>query len=377
MEYIERLIAKYLSGTLSEEEAGVLRRWVGQSPEREARLRSLQERNDFVLKYRRYAAVDSENAKHRFVRSVRRRIGWVTPRRVIYYAAVVLPFVALSIWFAQKEEPEVPGFTLSEVTPGATQAILLMDNGTELALTGQGERTIALDDSLSAQMEDGAITYSSSVASKSKVESHTIVVPRGGEYRITLSDGTRVHINADSKLRFPVAFTGHERVVQLSGEAFFEVAPSSECPFIVEVGTTRVRQYGTTFNINAYGANPEVVLVTGSIGVTPEGGEEVALVPGQLAVCGEQIAVSDIDVRPYIEWTQGRFTFDNERLADIVPDLVRWYDVEIAILDETVADMRFTGSVGRDETIEHIMNAISYTQDVRVTVKGNKIEISK
>ena len=188
MEYIERLIAKYLSGTLSEEEAGVLRRWVGQSPEREARLRSLQERNDFVLKYRRYAAVDSENAKHRFVRSVRRRIGWVTPRRVIYYAAVVLPFVALSIWFAQKEEPEVPGFTLSEVTPGATQAILLMDNGTELALTGQGERTIALDDSLSAQMEDGAITYSPSVASKSKVECHTIVVPRGGEYRITLSN---------------------------------------------------------------------------------------------------------------------------------------------------------------------------------------------
>ena len=226
-------------------------------------------------------------------------------------------------------------------------------------------------------MEDGAITYSSSVAPKSKVESHTIVVPRGGEYRITLSDGTRVHINADSKLRFPVAFTGHERVVQLSGEAFFEVAPSSECPFIVEVGTTRVRQYGTTFNINAYGANPEVVLVAGSIGVTPEGGEEVALVPGQLAVCGEQIAVSDVDVRPYIEWTQGRFTFDNERLADLVPDLVRWYDVEIAILDETVADMRFTGSVGRDETIEHIMNAISYTQDVRVTVKGNKIEISK
>lgn len=166
MEYIERLIAKYLSGTLSEEEADVLRRWVGQSPEREARLRSLQERNDFVLKYRRYAAVDSENAKHRFVRSFRRRIGRVTPRRVIYYAAVVLPFVALSIWFAQKEEPEVPGFTLSEVTPGATQAILLMDNGTELALTGQGERTIALDDSLSAQMEDGAITYSPSVASK-------------------------------------------------------------------------------------------------------------------------------------------------------------------------------------------------------------------
>ena len=160
----------------------------------------MQERNDFVLKYRRYAAVDSENAKHRFVRSVRRRIGRVTPRRVIYYAAVVLPFVALSIWFAQKEEPEVPGFTLSEVTPGATQAILLMDNGTELALTGQGERTIALDDSLSAQMEDGAITYSPSVASKSKVECHTIVVPRGGEYRITLSDGTRVHINADSQL---------------------------------------------------------------------------------------------------------------------------------------------------------------------------------
>lgn len=377
MEYIERLIAKYLSGTLSEEEATELRHWVEQSPEHEALLRSLEDRNDFVSKYRRYAAVDSESAKRRFLHSTRHWI-WGSSRRVLYYAAVVLPLVALSLWFMQREEaPVTPRFALEEVTPGTAQAILVMDNGTELALTGQGEKTIALNDSLSAQMEDGAITYRQATDSKSAVACHTIVVPRGGEYRITLSDGTRVHINADSQLRFPVAFSGNERVVQLVGEAFFEVAPSADVPFVVEVGSTRVRQYGTTFNIDAYGENPEIVLVTGSIGVIPESGEEVALAPGQLAVCGEQIVVSDVDVRPYIEWTKGRFTFEDERLSDIVPDLMRWYDVEIAILDDEVANLRFSGSVGRNETIEHIMNAISYTQNVRVTVNGNKIEISK
>ena len=120
-----------------------------------------------------------------------------------------------------------------------------------------------------------------------------------------------------------------------------------------------------------------MVLVTGSIGVTAESGEEIALSPGQLAVCGEKIEVSDVDVRPYIEWTKGRFTFDNERLADIVDDLMRWYDVEIEILDSEIADMRFTGSVGRDQSIDHIMNAISYTRNVRVEVKDNKIEIFK
>ena len=108
-----------------------------------------------------------------------------------------------------------------------------------------------------------------------------------------------------------------------------------------------------------------------------DGGEEVTLAPGQLAVCGEQISVTNVDVSPYIGWTKGRFTFDNERLADIVPELMRWYDVEIKILDDEVANMRFTGSVGRYETIEHIMRAISYTQGVHVAVNGNKIEISK
>ena len=139
----------------------------------------------------------------------------------------------------------------------------------------------------------------------------------------------------------------------------------------------RVRQYGTKFNINAYNEAPEVVLVAGSIGVSGDGGEEVTLAPGQLAVCGEHISVTNVDVFPYIGWTKGRFTFDNERLADIVPELMRWYDVEIKILDDEVANMRFSGSVGRYETIEHIMRAISYTQGVHVAVNGNKIEISK
>ena len=208
-------------------------------------------------------------------------------------------------------------------------------------------------------MGNGAITYRP-VAKKTKAEYHTIVVPRGGEYRITLADGTCVHINAESQLRFPVTFSDKERTVRLTGEAYFEVSHRENTPFVVEVGNMRVRQYGTKFNINAYNEAPEVVLVAGSIGVSGDGGEEVTL-----------------DVSPYIGWTKGRFTFDNERLADIVPELMRWYDVEIKILDDEVANMRFTGSVGRYETIEHIMRAISYTQGVHVAVNGNKIEISK
>lgn len=375
MKYIEQLIAKYLTKTLSEEESDFLRRWSEESPKRQEYLRSLAERDNLSAKYRRYAAIDAEGAKRRFLRRIRRRQIFDTTHWAWYSAAAVAALVVVSVWFSRTSESEAPAFVLTEVAPGTTQAVLVLENGSEFSLT-RGDETIAFGDSLSAQTADGAITYNHAHAKKSP-EYHTLVVPRGGEYRITLSDGTRVHVNADSRLRFPVVFDGTERVVQLSGEAFFEVAKDTTAPFVVEVGSTRVRQYGTTFNINAYDDAAEVVLVTGSIGVTAESGEEIALSPGQLAVCGEKIEVSDVDVRPYIEWTKGRFTFDNERLADIVDDLMRWYDVEIEILDSEIADMRFTGSVGRDQSIDHIMNAISYTRNVRVEVKDNKIEIFK
>lgn len=375
MKCIEQLIAKYLTKNLSEEETEYLRRWVEELPGREEYLRRLAERNDFSVKYRRYEAVDAEGAKRRFLRKIRRRQIFDTTHWAWYSAAAVAALIVVSVWFSRTSESEAPAFLLSEVAPGTTQAVLVLENGSEFSLTRGGE-TIAFDDSLSARTEDGAITYNPGYAVKSP-EYHTLVVPRGGEYRITLSDGTRVHINADSKLRFPVAFSGSERRVQLSGEAYFEVAKEAARPFVVEAGAARVRQYGTIFNINTYNDAAEVVLVSGAIGVSRENGAEVSLAPGQLAVCDEGIEVRDVDVLPYIAWTKGRFTFDDERLVDIAEDLMRWYDVEIEILDPEIADMRFTGSVGRDQSIERIMNAISYTQNVRVEVKENKIEIFK
>ena len=169
MEYIEQLIAKYLSGTISEEEIIVLRRWIDESPGRRDFIRTLESRNDLVKKYNRYAAVDAEGAKHRFLSYVRPTVFSPFSRRVWYYAAVLVPIVMLSVWIYEKETPDSPQFTLEQVDPGATQAILIMDNGTEMALTGQEEKTIALDDSVSAQMGNGAITYRP-VAKKTKVE---------------------------------------------------------------------------------------------------------------------------------------------------------------------------------------------------------------
>ena len=169
MEYIEQLIAKYLSGTISEEEIIVLRRWIDESPGRRDFIRTLESRNDLVKKYNRYAAVDAEGAKHRFLSYVRPTVFSPFSRRVWYYAAVLVPLVMLSVWLYEKETPDSPQFTLEQVDPGATQAILIMDNGTEMALTGQEEKTIALDDSVSAQMGNGAITYRPVAKNESRV----------------------------------------------------------------------------------------------------------------------------------------------------------------------------------------------------------------
>lgn len=377
MEYIETIIVKYLTGTITDTENDVLQQWLSSSAEHRKLFEQICNDTTLVARYRSYAAIDEVAAKRRFLARVYPQKLHTFVRRTWRYAALLIPAVLLSLYVYMNREVEpAPEFTLTEVQPGESQAVLKLDNGFEMSLDSTS-KSIQFDESVTAEMMSGTITYMPR-ATKSTIEYNTISVPRGGEFRLTLSDGTRVHLNAESSLRFPVVFTGGERKVQLTGEAYFEVVPNSSSQFIVEVAGTRVRQYGTVFNINAYDGRPEVVLVSGSIGVTTTTAEaEVRLAPGQKALCDDIITVSEVDVASYIGWTKGRFTFDNRRLDEIADILTRWYDTPIEIDDKSVAEMRFTGSVSRSATIHHIMNAISYAQGVEVAVVGDKIKIYK
>ena len=207
-----------------------------------------------------------------------------------------------------------------------------------------------------------------------------LIVPRGGEYQIVLADGTRVWLNSATKLIFPQNFTGKERRVMLSGEAFFDVARDESKPFIVETSRMDVKVLGTRFNVNAYTDNEVVstTLVDGSVEVASGTQKPITLVPGEQAY-GEagELEKREVNIRLYTSWIDGRFMFNNVELEEIVKQISRWYDVEIFFTNENVKRTRFTGGMVKFKPLDDLIRMIESTSPVRFSVKGKTIVISE
>ena len=207
-----------------------------------------------------------------------------------------------------------------------------------------------------------------------------VIVPTGGEYNLILSDGTTVYLNAESKIEFPVKFSGKERVVTLEGEAYFQVAASKKHPFIVKTKDMDVLVTGTEFNVKAYPdeLNVQTTLLKGNVSVFTGFGkkEEVGIIPAQQAQWNRKKAaleVREVDPALFMAWRNGQFIFRQDRLEDIMRTLARWYDVEVVYLDESIKDMAFAGKLDRSEDITPILNVLRATDKLTVEVNGKRI----
>lgn len=207
-----------------------------------------------------------------------------------------------------------------------------------------------------------------------------VIVPTGGEYNLILSDGTTVYLNAESKIEFPVKFSGKERVVTLEGEAYFQVAASKKHPFIVKTKDMDVLVTGTEFNVKAYPdeLNVQTTLLKGNVSVFTGFGkkEEVGIIPAQQAQWNRKKAaleVREVDPALFTAWRNGQFIFRQDRLEDIMRTLARWYDVEVVYLDESIKDMAFAGKLDRSEDITPILNVLRATDKLTVEVNGKRI----
>lgn len=204
---------------------------------------------------------------------------------------------------------------------------------------------------------------------------NTLKIPRGGAYSLQLSDGTKVMLNSDSRLKFPQSFSGDTREVYLEGEGFFQVAKDAAKPFIVHCEKYAVRVLGTTFNISAY-RNDEVsmtTLVEGRVNIEC-GNTVVALTPGLMAaVADSKVTTREVNVESYISWTRDQFSFSEERLEDLLKKISRWYDVEFVFDDEEIKDYKFSGFMPRYESIDAILQIME--QAANVTFKMNNKQI--
>ncbi len=381
---IEYLIAKSLTEELSDDEKRRLSDWRNESPDHERLYTQILHGQYFPGQYELYSQVDTQKAWNRFRHRIdtSRSIGKVWR----YVAAVALPLLVLGGWaYYYTGQGGQPSEAASLFDTSFSEATLVSDAG-EQTLThldslqqipiGKGHATLVRKGELSL------LEQNRQVADKDTVTpDNTLLTEVGKEYRITLSDGTRVHLNYNTRLKFPVVFGKKARVVYLKGEAFFEVAHDAERPFYVVTENIKIKQYGTAFNVNAYSSdNTSVVLVKGSVSLLMDGSQaEILMKPHQRAIIakeGKQVQLEEVNIEKYTAWNDGYFFFEDEPLENIMETLANWYDVKVVYESPEIKKLRFTGALDRYSKVNQTLRALGRTVDVKIKITGRTIAFS-
>ena len=226
------------------------------------------------------------------------------------------------------------------------------------------------------QTDSARLEYTESIE---KVETHLLSTPRGKTFEVVLGDGSKIWLNADSRLEYPSRFVGDRRVVKLYGEAYFQISKDEKRPFIVETDGLQTIVLGTEFNVRNYKKeNSHVTLIEGSVKVNNTANEySVVLSPGENARVMEDgsLGVQKVDVDTYIYWRDGYFYFDNRTFAEIMQDIGRWYNVNVVFDDARVMDYKLRYFCKRDEGIEKAVEGLQYLKKAQVSLEGNTVYI--
>lgn len=266
------------------------------------------------------------------------------------------------------------------VMPGKDKATLTLADGSVVDLDSSGTGRMAEQGNTRIKIKDGKVSYDPSKASSAATVYNTITTSRGGQYQVVLPDGTKVWLNATSSIKFPVAFAGNSRVVEVSGEAYFEVAKNPSMPFIAKVKDVEVEVLGTHFDVMAYGEEGKIAttLLEGSVRVS-RGREKYAIIPGQQAVWKEDGVFNlntDVDLEEVVAWKNGKFHFNNVDIKTIMRQIARWYDVDVEY-ENVAADTRLGGIVSRKQDIRQLLDYFEITGKVKFRVEGKKIIVFK
>lgn len=312
--------------------------------------------------------------------------------RWLQVAAVLAAVLFAGIFFIQRKknhETDTVKLTnkVAPILPGGNKAYLTLANGSRIVLDDAQTGKLATRPGVTvSKTGNGMLVYhfsnsNNNMGAATTPEFNTITTPRGGQYQVVLEDGTRVWLNAASSIKFPQAFTGTTREVELTGEAYFEVAKNKAKPFIVEVNGTKVQVFGTHFNINAYGDNNDVTttLLEGSVRMS-SGSSAVMLMPGQqgdAALNGAAIKVSQADIQQTMAWKNGLFIFRDLNITEVMKQVGRWYDVDVEYRDDEVKNNEFGGTISKYKNINELLDVMVLTRSIHYKIEGRRVIIMK
>ena len=380
---IARIIQKSLKGKLSESEERQLSGWRKVSDENERAFQRMISEDFYTIGMEKLEMYDSRVAYGRFLQKKyqqrRKRRFLINMARV---AAVALPFVialVLYVGLNREEEQMVRPSLASNILPGTSKAVLTLANGQMIPLGKEATDSTIITDGTQISASGSGVTYASGVESESVVY-NKLEIPRGGEFCLTLSDGTRVWLNSETSIQYPVAFGAKERRVFVQGEAYFEVAKDAKKPFTVQFMSSSVTVLGTSFNIRAYPEEKrsQTTLAEGSVRIYSPG-SSMLLKPGEQAevsaLSGEMVK-QEVEVKNFTSWKDGRFVFEQQPLEDIMRTLERWYDIRVIFKDEGAKRIYLSGNMKRYGDFSQVMKMLQMTGDVRFELHGNDVYIT-
>ena len=380
---IGHLLQKYFSGTIMPDEQRLLDSWMKEKEEHKQLFDRLRKDTRFAEEYGIFREVDTTRAWETFrvkngLRRQRRMTTWIK-----YAAVIALPLLIAGVWllFPRGGERSIPVAQNTKIVKREESPVLEVVGGGKVILEKEKDKMIEAGRGVEVQQSSGMLVYSDSVVSE-YVDTNVLRIPKGGEFKLQLADGTRVYLNSATDLRYPVAFTGPERRVYLKGEAYFEVAKDVEHPFIVVTDDVQVRVYGTSFNVNTLGADGvRTVLVEGKVGIRGQDlDREYVLKPNELAFYdrnSRDMKIETVDPDLYTLWRKGIFVFERETLENIMNTLSLWYDMEVFFQSESAKQLHFSGHMKRYEQIEDILHAITDATGVVFTINDRTVCVSR
>lgn len=296
-----------------------------------------------------------------------------------YAASIILLIGAGStvLWLNQQPaKTEIALLPQPELVAGGAKASLILSNGQEIALNNQLTLT-EKDGTLIQNNESGEIAYQTDNSADTDIQYNTLRVPRGGEYRIVLPDGTKVWINSESELRYPTRFATKKREVFLKGEAYFEIAHNTSQPFFVHSNDLQVHATGTAFDVIAYQDEPEmkVILVEGGVNIENQHNIISKLSPShefRINKANGEFQVSPVDIRTAAAWKNGIFFFNDETLGSIIRKLSRWYNIDIQCAHAELYQYKFSGTIRKYENANDVLDMLKLTNEINYKILPDK-----
>lgn len=385
---MSELISRYIAGELTQEEQQQLEDWTRRSPENQELFNRLTDKDEIIQRLTRYQesvrrmeAVEAIRLQQLFhQKNHRRRVFLV--RMAAAASIVAIAGTLIFFWPGRKQQEStdqgVATVQQQPVPPGQHKARLVLADGSTVLLDPAQHGELAVQGNAQVTNVNGQVVYKATAETNpDQLLFNTVITERGEMYVTVLSDQSKVYLNAQSSLRFPVSFSGKERKVELQGEGYFEVAPGAK-PFRVVVNDKTIEVLGTRFCVNAYEDEPVIKtsLLEGKIKIS-DGNTSKEMKPGQqvrIDEKGQFELINDARVDAAISWTRGTFYFHRESLQAVLRQLARWYVVDVEY-HGAVGNETFSGYISREISLQEVLENMEGMAPVKLEVKDKVIHV--